>query len=110
MMLNGLVANRQGNTTGDNDWIGSGTNNTDTSAKNVFIQVGEQVSSASVVVTVTFPVAFTKAPLVFMTCINGASISIPQLNANPTTTNFTFIVNSASAQIAANTQWWAVGQ
>src|SRR5688500_4153698 len=60
-LLYGLVRRRQGSTTGDNSWVTAGTNNTDTSAKAVFEQVGSAVGT-TVDANVTFDVPFNQTP------------------------------------------------
>jgi hypothetical protein len=112
-MLYGLVRGRQGSTTGDNAWTTAGANNTDTSAKNTFIQVGSSTSSNAGAVTVTFPNAFTVAPLVYLAVLQVGGTAIPNLDtAAPTTTDFKFSVwSGGGARInGVVTYWLAIGQ
>lgn len=109
--IQGLVAARQGGTTGNNSWNTAGTSNTTVSTTPVMVQVGSVTSSSSAGVTVTFPNAFTQAPLVFLTPVNGSAVSIAQLTGFPSTTSFVFVVNNnGGTQIAVNTLWAAIGQ
>lgn len=109
-MFNGFVKNRQGGTTGDASWVSAGTSNTDTSAKDVFIQVGTVQSSAGGAVTVTYPTAFTQAPVVFLMPISGGAL-FGEIDSAPTTTSFAFAVfNLGSTLQAVPTMWMAIGQ
>lgn len=111
-MIYGMVRNRQGSTTGDNSWASSGSNNTDTSSKNVFIQVGSIGSSAAGAVTVTFPTAYTYAPIVLLSAERGAGIAIPVLESTPSTTTASVScwVSDTPARIAVTVRWIAIGQ
>lgn len=107
----GLVRQRQGGTSGDGAWNTAGTTNTDTSAKSVFIQVGTATSSVTSAVTVTFPVAFTQAPIVILTPISASNGFFAEVDTAATTTQFTMTCWSATASLAAKTvQWIAIGQ
>lgn len=111
VMKYGMVLNRQGSTTGDASWQTAGSNSTDTSAKDVLIQVGAVNSSAGGAVTVTFPTAFSQAPLVYFLPIRNGAPAIPTLDSVPTTTGFTLAVwSTAGALIAVGTNWIAIGQ
>lgn len=112
MLLNGLVKNRQGGTTGDNSWGTSGTSNTDVSAKGVFIQTGYISSSAGGDVTVTFPTAYNQVPIIIGTTHGapaGSNTSYQVQSVN--TTTFTFnTLNSGGSRVATGTTWLAIGQ
>lgn len=110
-MLNGMVKGRQGGTTGNNAWDTTGTSNTDTSAKDVFLQAGSANSSSAGSVTVTYPTAYSQTPLVFLISVANGGFSMAQVESN-SATNFTF--SSFSAADARNnnipTYWLAIGQ
>lgn len=109
-MINGMVLNRQGGTTGDNTWITKGTSNTNTSAKNVFFQAGAVgLSTSGTDITVTFPTAFNQAPLVFVTTITSNSANVTTIANSITTT--TFKVRAIGADGSNETaSWLAIGQ
>lgn len=109
-MQYGMIRNRQGGTTGDNTWITKGTSNTDTSAKTVFYQVGASaLSTSGTDVTVTFPTAYTQAPLVFATVITASGANV-YCTINTITTT-TFKIRAVSADGSAETaSWLAIGQ
>lgn len=108
----GLIRNRQGSTTGDNTWLTNGTNNTATDGKDVFIQVGSVAGSSGGTVTVTFPTAFTVAPLVLATnntlASNAANPVIHSISASQ------FVFTNRDVGTGSNTNegisWLAVGQ
>lgn len=109
-MVNGMVKNRQGGTTGDASWLTNGTSNTDTSAKNAFFQAGSLASSATsgADVTVTFPVAYNQAPLVFLT-VGSSTGSNQYATANSiTTTGFKF--RQVTGTTTETVMWLAIGQ
>lgn len=110
-MLNGVVKWRQGGNTGDNDWPVTGTTNTDTSAKDVKIQVGYIASSSGGGLAVTFPEAFSKAPLVFVTVNSGSNGFWAQCDSVPTTTGFSVTAWSSTGSLVAKlVSWMAIGQ
>lgn len=111
VMKNGMVKNRQGGTVGDNSWATVGTSNTDTSAKDVFIQCGSvQVTSGDT--TVTFPIPFTVPPVVIATTYVPTSFNtwpeITAINAS----NFHVRMQDDGGVTRSNEfiNWIAVGQ
>lgn len=111
-LVKGLINQRQGGTTGDNDWTTNGTSNTDTSAKNCFIQCGANNTGAGANVTTTFPVAFAKKPVVLVTSTQGSNGIWVQLDSAASATAFATTSWAATGTVAANItfQWIAVGQ
>lgn len=109
-MANGMVKNRQGGTTGDGSWNTVGTNNVDTSTKAVKIQCGTNTTGGTTV-TITFPEAFTQAPIVIVTAIQASLGAWVQLDAPATTTQVTISGWTATGSLAAlNFSWIAIGQ
>lgn len=110
-MFMGMVYRRQGGTTGNADWSTAGSNNTDTSAKDVFFQVGSANSSNAGSATVTYPVAYSFVPLVFMISVASGGFSMAQIESN-STTNFTFSSFAAAGTRNNNilTYWISIGQ
>jgi len=110
--LNGLVKHRQGGTSGDGAWNTNGTNNTNVSPKNVKVQVGTTTSGGGGIATITFPEAFTQAPLVFVTPIAGSNGFWAQLDSAASATQATITCWSATGTLALNKalQWIAIGQ
>jgi len=108
----GLIRRRQGSTTGDASWQTAGTNNTDTSAKDVFLQFGN-IPVPSDPTTITFPVAFTYPPIVLcaVASTNSNQTFVVQTSA-PTTTAVTIHLLDAAGTIRTgeNVSWVAVGQ
>lgn len=111
LLVNGKVAQRQGGTTGDNDWTTSGTSNTDTSAKAILIQVGSNTTNAVSDTTITFPTAFTQKPLVFLShlLINSDPLFFIVVSVS-TTTCVIRCTNNADGRNAEPFFWMAVGQ
>jgi len=110
-MIYGTVRNRQGGTTGDDSWTTPGTSNTDTTAKNIFSQVGCVNSSASAGVTVTFPIAFSQKPVVFLTALTNDTGNVYGIAISTTTTNFSLTAIDAGNNRRAETfNWLAIGQ
>lgn len=109
-MLNGMVKDRQGTTSGDGSWQGSGTTNTDTSAKDVFMQAGAQTGSAGGAQAVTFPTAYNQIPNVQATVVLAGGVLIVNIDS-VSTTGFTFSTYStASARALGPINWLAIGQ
>ena len=118
-MIYGMVLQRQGGTSGDGSWITAGTTNTDTSAKNIFIQAGAQTTDNPTqgptngwyytnLLTVTFPTAYNQIPLVFPVTLSGTGVPIME---SQTTTNFTVRgKNPASAATPIVIGWVSIGQ
>ena len=110
-MLNGLVKHRQGGATGDASWDTQGTSNTDTSAKNVFIQVGSNVASGGVDKVVTFPVAFNQVPIVIATTSSATSRNVFTSVIATTTTTFTVRqLDDTGTTGSEDFNWVAIGQ
>jgi hypothetical protein len=107
----GLVRQRQGGTSGDGAWNTSGTTNTDTSAKAVFIQCGTQACTGSNV-TITFPTAFSQIPVGFATPITANTQNSFARISSISTTQMTveLFTNSTTAVTAENFSWLAIGQ
>lgn len=111
-LLDGLVRNRQGGTTGDNSWVTPGTSNTDTSAKHVVIDVGSANITANPT-TVTFSEAFTQPPIVIISPgVAQSANAYAVLTSNPTTTTFAarMINDAGSAVTTERINWIAIGQ
>lgn len=110
-LLYGIVRHRQGSTSGDGNWGTAGSNNTDVSGKNVFIQVGSTSSNSGSDVSVTFPVAFTYIPLVVGTANTVANANVSVQTFSVTTTGFSLrAVNDAGSRAAETISWIAIGQ
>jgi hypothetical protein len=109
-MLNGLVKQRQGGTTGDATWQTPGTSNTDVSTKNVFIQVGSIVASATsgVDVQINFPVSFTQIPIVISGTASANSSN--QYATVNTITTTGFRIRQLTGTSAETLNWIAIGQ
>lgn len=107
----GLIRQRQGGTTGDDSWATSGTTNTDTSAKSVFIQAGVIDVNANPK-TVTFPVAFGQAPTVQLTSQAVSVKCFPVLSSTPTTTTFAvqMVADDGTVKTTEKVHWLAIGQ
>jgi hypothetical protein len=106
----GVVRNRQGGTTGDNDWTTTGTSNTDVSAKKAIIQCGAATGSAAASVAVTFPAAFNFKPLVVATAITNTQVVFVNVSAI-TASGFSFdVVRDTGARSAQDVAWIAIGQ
>lgn len=110
-MLYGVVRNRQGGNSGDATWATSGTTNVDTSAKDVFVQAGTNVSTNAGSKSVTFPTAFNYAPVVFLQNVTN-SAHFCTIDSTPTTTGFAFECwNTANALVNSEVVFWvAIGQ
>lgn len=107
-MQYGMVRQRQGGTTGDASWLTNGTSSTDTSAKGVFIQVGNAAATAQTT-SISFPVAFTQIPLVIATPSGGAGLfSAGWYVVTQTTTSFSFV--AADYTKVTGISWIAIGQ
>lgn len=111
-MFYGVVRQRQGGTTGDASWYGDGASNTDTSAKNVFIQVGATLSDAAADKTVTFPVAYNQIPLVLTSTTSASGFNTGRvIIADITTTSFIFRnLDDTNTRRAERISWMAIGQ
>ena len=110
-MLYGMVRARQGGTTGDASWATVGTSNTDTSSKDVFIQVGSRAITAAPT-TITFPNAYSQVPMVFATTYLPTSVNAFTEITAITTTTFSMRMFTDTG-VAATTEfafWMAVGQ
>lgn len=109
-LLYGIVRSRQGGTSGDNDWSQPGTTNTDTSAKQSFIQVGTATTSSSARITITFPTAFNQVPVVFAMGLSQTTFYTPIAETVSTTTFTLDAFNTSNARVAASVMWIAIGQ
>lgn len=110
-MQYGTFRARQGGTSGDASWYSSGTTNTDTSAKAVFIQGGRIATSAAGDTTITFPNAYTYAPLVIATTSSaGGANSFAIVVGTTTTTATVRTINDSGSRVAENLNWVAYGQ
>ena len=111
-MFYGLVRNRQGGTTGAGSWVTTGSSNTDVSATDTFIQVGSKASSNGGAVSVTFPTAYTQAPVVVISNNTSGAAHFAEIEATPTTTGFSFAVwNTVGALVNNEPVFWvAIGQ
>lgn len=110
-MIYGMVRNRQGGTSGDNSWSDDGTNNTDTSAKNVFLQTGSIAVDANPK-TVTFPTAYTQIPQVFLQVTTATSSRVFPIVITRLTTGFTCRTDSNTGVTVTteSVNWLAIGQ
>lgn len=112
-LLNGLIAQRQGGTTGNASWQTNGTSNTNTSTTNVFIQVGVGNISANET-AVTFPVAFNQIPIVIGAPNTATSQNSSFRARSVTTTGFiALLTNNSTASTPVtneNFAWVAIGQ
>lgn len=107
-LLYGTVRQRQGGATGDASWLTNGTSNTDTSAKDVFIQVGNAAASSQST-TITFPVAFNQVPLVLVTPSGSSgNFSAGWYLVTQTTTSFIFVAQDYTK--VTGISWIAIGQ
>jgi hypothetical protein len=109
-LANGLVANRQGGTTGAASWATAGTSNTDVSATAVMLQTGSVLANGST--TVTFPTAYNQVPLVFVSIITATSVNAWARVAGISATNFVVegFTNTSTASTTENVSWLAIGQ
>ena len=110
-MVNGMVQSRQGGTTGAGSWATGGTSNTTTSSTNCFIQAGSISISgtAGTDTTITFPTAFTQAPIIVAMQTTIATANVAVNASSITSTNFKLRVLSNSG--AGDTySWIAIGQ
>ncbi len=111
-MLYGMVRARQGGTTGDGNWTTSGTSNTDTTAKDVFIQCGSLAVNANPA-TLTFPVAFNQIPIVLasVSSASGFNVYVVQPSSPSTTQAFFRTQTDTGANATSETvSWIAIGQ
>jgi hypothetical protein len=110
-MVYGMVRQRQGGAAGDATWQTQGTTNVDTSAKNVFTQVGVKVcpNTAGADTAVSFPVAFNFAPIVFTIPQTQATANQQTLVNTVTATGFNIrtLITAAGSE---NVGWLAIGQ
>lgn len=112
MLQDGLIAQRQGGTTGNNSWYSSGSSNTATDAKRVIIQVGVILADTDNK-TITFPTPFAQVPIVFASVVSAnATNAFVNQPVPPTTTQATFrCINDAGGLVTTEAvAWMAVGQ
>lgn len=109
-MFKGMVYRRQGGTTGDATYVTKGTSNTDTSAKDIFLQIGAVgLSTVGTDVAVTFPVAYNFAPNVIAGVASATSANVACAVKDVTTTGFN--IRSTSGDGSSETaNWQAYGQ
>lgn len=113
----GLVRQRQGGTTGDATYWTSGTSNTDTSGKALFMQAGSIGTSSGGDTTITFPTAFSFVPLILVS-VNGGNAGTGGVTQNcfaevvskTTTTAVIRTFNTSGGQSDQNVAWLAIGQ
>ena len=110
-MIYGLIRRRQGNSTGDNAWDGTGTNNTDTSGKDVFMQVGS-ILSTSGDFSVTFPVAFNQTPIILCQVSSASGFNGTVRAVSVSTTGWTgrFMDTTWTIRSGETIHWLAIGQ
>ena len=106
------VQARQGSTTGSASWATAGTSNSSLTSTTVNIQVGSVTTSASGVVTVTFPNAFTQIPLVFVSVQAASNGFWAEIDSGTlSTTQFGATCWSTTSTLVAKTVYWlAIGQ
>ena len=106
------VQARQGGTTGSASWATAGTSNSSLTSTTVNIQVGSVTSSASGVVTVTFPNAFTQIPLIFVSVQAASNGFWAEIDSGTlSTTQFGVTCWSTTSNLVAKTVYWlAIGQ
>jgi len=105
----GMVRNRQGGSS--TVWATRGTTTYDPSALNTFIQVGS-IAVTSVDMTVTFPTAYTYAPVVIAT-VNSATTHNDYCIVNGTSTtgfNIRTITDGGAASTVEGVFWMAIGE
>lgn len=107
-LVYGKVRGRQGGSS--TVWATKGTTNYDVSATNTFTQTGSiGLSTEGTNVVVTFPVAFTYAPVVVVSTASAVSANVAsQITAiTATTFNVRAILGNGSAETCT---WIAIGQ
>ena len=109
-LVNGIVANRQGGTTGAASWYTAGTSNTSVATTNAFIQTGVVIMNSAA--TVTFPVAFNQIPVVFVSPVTAGTQNCWARVQNITTTQFTgqAFINNTTGVTSESVAWIAIGQ
>ena len=107
----GLIRNRQGGSTGDATWASSGTSNTATDAKDVFVQAGS-IAVAANPTTVTFPTAFNQVPLVIAGTGSANSANVMTIVLTVSATQFTCrqVNDGGTATTTEIAYWAALGQ
>lgn len=104
----GMIRYRQNGNSGDAAWNVNGSTNTDTSAKDTFIQAGTVVP-AGLTTNITFPTAFTQVPLVFVTPAGSSgNFSAGWYIVLESTTGFSFV--AADYTHVTGIRWMAIGQ
>lgn len=108
-LVYGKVRGRRGGSS--TIWSTAGTTNYDTSAVDTFVQCGAAVTSSGAV-TITFPNAFTYAPIVTATVASASAANcFVRITAITTTTCIlTAITDGGSLAGAENVNWIAIGQ
>lgn len=102
-----LVTNRQGGSA--TDWTTIGTTNQ--TVGQVRIQIGSSVGDAGAAKAVTFPVAFSQKPVIFLCPHTNEQTVIGVLaNGSTSTTGFAFdVLSTAGARQALDCFWIAIG-
>lgn len=109
-LATGQVYRRQG---GDaSDWSVAGTTTYDVSATDVKIQAGSVVAT-SADFTITFPVAYTNKPLVFLSTNSASSVNaFPRYKISTitnTTVAVTLITDAGAVSTTESVAWLAMG-
>lgn len=104
----GKVHYRQGGSS--TIWGTGGTSNYDTSDEKVMVQCGTVVGSSSVDVTVTFPTAFTYAPVLLATIVTAGGFNTFVVTNSVTTSSFVFrCLDTTNTRRAETISWMAIG-
>ncbi len=108
----GLIRQRQGGTAGDGNWTTAGTTNVDTSAKAVFIQTGSGQAAGATGNFVTFPIAYTYTPNVFVSVVSAATQNVWARVRSVSTTQFEvgILINTTTGGTSELVTWLAIGQ
>lgn len=102
---------RQGGTTGDAAWNTAGTNNTDLTGKDIFIQCGTQATTGGGSLNVVFPVPFKQVPVVTATVITAVTTNAFARISAISTTQFTVqLIADTGAGSNNDFDWIAIGQ
>jgi len=104
----GKVHYRQGGSS--TVWGTGGTSNYDTSDEKVIIQCGTSLGSAASDVTVTFPTAFTYAPVLVATIVSAGGFNTFVVTNSVTTSSFVFrCLDTTNTRRAETISWTAIG-
>lgn len=106
----GMIRNRQGGTAGDATWANAGTTTVATDAKDTFIQVGALTVTGGAT-TLTFPTAFTYAPVILGTATTASSANVyVRFNAVSATNCNVAVYDATGATGTETVSWIAIGQ